>query len=76
MIPDETIGQSYVTTDSDGISGFNIKQFEGNNVYKIRYIRGLQSDVGFIEKDGLLGFNNDNPLPVVFRKAFDVLAMV
>ncbi|XP_057250119.1 uncharacterized protein LOC130591198 [Beta vulgaris subsp. vulgaris] len=80
VVADEKTGQSYVATGGNGFGfnpteSFNIQQIEGNNnVYKIRFAG--ESDVGFFEKDGLLGITNEIPLPVVFQKAFDVLAMV
>ncbi|KMS98697.1 hypothetical protein BVRB_3g069460 [Beta vulgaris subsp. vulgaris] len=82
VIPDGTTGQSYVATGGSGIpfnptETFSIEPIEGN-IYKIRNGVGSDQarDVGFFENDGLLGITNDIPLPVVFRKAFDVLAMV
>ncbi|KMT13681.1 hypothetical protein BVRB_4g080640 [Beta vulgaris subsp. vulgaris] len=80
VVADEKTGQSYVATGGNGFGfnpteSFDIQQIEGNNnVYKIRFAG--ESEVGFFEKDGLLGITNEIPLPVVFQKAFDVLAMV
>ncbi|XP_010693985.2 factor Xa inhibitor BuXI [Beta vulgaris subsp. vulgaris] len=83
VIPDGTTGQSYVATGGSGIpfnptETFSIEQIGDNNVYKIsnKAGSGEARDVGFFEKDGLLGITNDIPLPIVFRKAFDVLSMV
>ncbi|KMS98700.1 hypothetical protein BVRB_3g069490 [Beta vulgaris subsp. vulgaris] len=83
VIPDGTTGQSYVATGGSSIpfnptETFGIEQIGDNNVYKIsnRGTFGEARYVGFFEKDGLLGITNDIPLPVVFRKAFDVLSKV
>ncbi|XP_048496414.1 kunitz-type trypsin inhibitor alpha chain-like [Beta vulgaris subsp. vulgaris] len=79
VIADASTGKSYIATGGSGgafnpTTTFSIEQIGINiNMYKIR--NAGVSDVGFFEKDGLLGLTDDIPLHVVFRKAFDVLSM-
>ncbi|XP_057543424.1 kunitz-type trypsin inhibitor-like 2 protein [Amaranthus tricolor] len=70
VFADKTTGQSYVVTGgSVSQPSFTIEETqEDTNVYKIKSILD-QKDVGFFEKDGLLGITNEIPLPVLFKKA-------
>ncbi|CAO2832854.1 unnamed protein product [Amaranthus hypochondriacus] len=70
VIADESTGKSYVRTGGSGLSAnFSIFGSGAGGSYKIIYNKADGGEVGFFEKDGLLGINTESSVPVVFKKA-------
>ncbi|CAO2832856.1 unnamed protein product [Amaranthus hypochondriacus] len=71
VVTEESTGKSYVRTGGSDLSpDFSIwGSGAAGGSYKINYNNAAGEEVGFFEKDGLLGVNTGTPLSVVFIKS-------
>ncbi|CAO2832857.1 unnamed protein product [Amaranthus hypochondriacus] len=70
VVTEENTGKSYVRTGGSDWTWPDFSILGNAGSYKIKYNnKADEGEVGFFEKDGLLGINTENAVPVVFEKA-------